>query len=178
DHRVTTINNIGKGGDSARTLKFILRLRADKVPDLEELMPEFVKHLIVPQKAPTVETLAAVLRLIHPNHQKPILRAIMSSDRLRKDETEALGKAVGAQLGVKGLEDPVRSQAALSPEMERSLAWEKIKQLISQRVETAAIAAAVRDRLHTKYDADELKQSWLTLIEVEPISLIRVFCQI
>jgi hypothetical protein len=178
DHRLTTINNIGKGGGSARTLKFVLRLRADKVPDLEELMPEFVKHLIVPQKAPTVETLAAVLRLIHPNHQKPIIRAIMSSDRLRKDEAEALGKAVGAQLGVKGLEDPVRSQAALSPEMERSLAWEKIKQLISQRVETAAIAAAVRDRLHTKYDADELKQSWVTLIEVEPISLIRVFCQI
>src|SRR5450759_4718801 len=83
DHRLTTINNIGKGGGSARTLKFVLRLRADKVPDLEELMPEFVKHLIVPQKAPTVETLAAVLRLIHPNHQKPIIRAIMSSDRLR-----------------------------------------------------------------------------------------------
>ena len=27
-------------------------------------------------------------------------------------------------------------------------------------------------------DADEIRQSWLTLIESEPISLIRVFCQI
>jgi hypothetical protein len=178
DHRLTIINNIGKGGGSARTLKFVLRLRAEKVPDLEELMPEFVKHLIAPKKAPTVEALAAVLRLIHPEHQKPVIRAIMSSDRLRKEEAEALGKAVGEKLGVKGLDDPIRSAAALSPEMERSLAWEKIKQLISQRVETSVIAAAVRERLHAKYDADEIKQSWLTLIDVEPISLIRVFCQL
>jgi hypothetical protein len=178
DHRLTIINNIGKGGGSARTLKFVLRLRAEKVPDLEELLPELVKHLIAPKKAPTVESLTAALRLIHSDHQKPVIRAIMSSDRLRKDEAEALGKAVGEQLGVKGLDDPVRSAAALSPEMERALAWEKIKQLISQRVETSVIAAAVRERLHAKYDADEIKQSWLTLIDVEPISLIRVFCQL
>ena len=178
DHRLTTINNLGKGGGSARTLRFVLRLRADKVPDLEEMMPELIKHLIAPRKAPDVESLTAVLRLIHPDHQKTIIRAIMSSDRLRKEEAEALGKAVGAKLNIKGLDDPVRSQAALSPEMERSLAWEKIKQLIGQRVETSVIAAAIRERLHTKYDADEIKQSWITLIEVEPISLIRVFCQI
>jgi hypothetical protein len=36
----------------------------------------------------------------------------------------------------------------------------------------------MRNRLHEKYDADELKQSWITLIEVEPLSLIRIFCQI
>ena len=178
DHRLSTINNLGKGGGTARTLKFVLRLRADKVPDLDEVVPEFIKQVIPPQKAPPVETLTAVVKLIHPGLQKSVLRALMTTDRLRKEEAETLGRAIGAQLGVQGLEDPVRPQATLTPEMERQLAWDKVKELITRRVETSVIAAAVRDRLHTKYDSDEVKQSWLTLIEVEPISLIRIFCQI
>ena len=178
DHRLMTINNLGKNGGSARTLKFVLRLRADKVPDFDEVAPEFIKHLIAPQKAPPAETLTAVLKLIHPGLQKPVIRAIMTTDRLRKAEAESLGRAVGTQLGVQGLDAPVRTQSALTPEMERQLAWDKVKELITRRVETSVIAAAVRDRLHAKYDADEIKQSWLTLIEVEPISLIRIFCQI
>jgi hypothetical protein len=36
----------------------------------------------------------------------------------------------------------------------------------------------MRDRLHAKYEADEIKQSWITLTEADPISLIRVFCQL
>ena len=178
DHRLSTINNLGKNGGTSRTLKYVLRLRADKVPDLDEIMPEFIKHLIAPQKVPPVESLTAVLKLIQPGLQKPVLRAIMATDRLKKVEAETLGRATGAQLGVQGLVDPVRTQSALTPEMERQLAWDKVKELITRRVETSVIAAAVRDRLHAKYDADEIKQSWLTLIEVEPISLIRIFCQI
>lgn len=178
DHRLTIINNLGKGGGGARTLKFVLRLRAEKVPDLDELMPEFIKHLIPQKKAPAPEAVTPVLRLIHPSLQKPVVRAIMSSDRLRKEEAQALGRAVGAQLGIQGLDEPVKSQAAFTPEMERQLAWDKIKELITQRSDTSAIAAAIRARLHTKYDGDEIKQSWMTLIDVEPISLIRVFCQI
>ncbi len=178
DHRLSTINNLGKSGGTARTLKFVLRLRAEKVPDLDEVVPELIKHLVLPQKAPTVEALTGVVKLIHPGLQKTVLRALMGTDRLRKEEAEKLGRAIGAQLGVQGLEDPVRSQAALSPEIERELAWDKVKDLIKRRVETSVIAAAVRDRLHAKYDSDEVKQSWLTLIEVEPISLIRIFCQI
>lgn len=178
DYRLSTINNLGKSGGTARTLKYVLRLRADKVPDFDEVVPEFIKHVIPPQKAPPVETLAAVVKLIHPGLQKSVLRSLMTTDRLRKEEAETLGRAIGAQLGVQGLEDPVRTQSALSPEIERQLAWDKVKELITRRVETGVIAAAVRDRLHTKYDSDEVKQSWLTLIEVEPISLIRIFCQI
>src|SRR5581483_5080415 len=49
---------------------------------------------------------------------------------------------------------------------------------IGSRTEPGVIASAVRDRLHAKYDADEIKQSWITLTEADPISLIRVFCQL
>jgi len=178
DHRLSTINNLGKSGGTARTLKFVLRLRTEKVPDLDEILPEFIKHLIPPQKAPPVETLAAIIKLIDPALQKPVIRALMATDRLKKEEAETLGRAIGAQLGVQGLEDPVRTHAALTPEIERQIAWDKVKELITRRVDTGIIAAAVRERLHAKYDADEIKQSWLTLIEVEPISLIRIFCQI
>ena len=178
DHRLSTINNLGKSGGTARTLKFVLRLRAEKVPDLDEVVPELIKHLVPPKKTPTVEALTAVVKLIHPGLQKSILRSLMTTDRLRKEEAETLGRAIGAQLGIQGLEDPIRTQAALSPEIERELAWDKVKDLITRRVETGLIAAAVRERLHAKYDSDEVKQSWLTLIEVEPISLIRIFCQI
>ena len=40
------------------------------------------------------------------------------------------------------------------------------------------IATAIRQRLHAKYEADEMKQSWVTLTDADPISLIRVFCQL
>src|SRR6185503_7670663 len=53
-----------------------------------------------------------------------------------------------------------------------------IKDLITARTDPSAIAGAIRDRLHAKYDADEIKQSWVTLIEADAISLIRIFCQL
>jgi len=58
------------------------------------------------------------------------------------------------------------------------MAWAKIKDLITRRNEATKIAAAIRDRLNQKFDAEELKQSWITLIEADPISLIRVFSQL
>jgi len=47
--------------------------------------------------------------------------------------------------------------------------------IFSQR---GAVAAAFRERLHAKYDADEIRQSWITLTESDAISLIRIFCQL
>jgi hypothetical protein len=79
---------------------------------------------------------------------------------------------------LKGLEEEVRAQATLSPEVERQLAWDKVKELITRRAEPAHIAATIRERLHLKYDADEVRQSWITLSETEPILFIRVFCQL
>jgi hypothetical protein len=101
----------------------------------------------------------------------------MDTDRLRKDDAEALGKAVGKELGLTGL-DQMKPELTISPEMERQVAWDKIKGLITSRNEPSVIANAMRARLHMKYEADEIKQSWITLTEADPISFIRVFCQL
>jgi hypothetical protein len=89
-----------------------------------------------------------------------------------------LGKAIGKELGLTGLDTPVRGLETLPVEIERQIAWEKVKELMASRADPAVIAAAIRDRLHAKYDADELKQSWITVTEADPISLIRVFCHL
>jgi len=180
DHRLMIVNNVGKGGGAGKTLKFVLRLRAEKVADLHHVVTEFVRHLIppAPEKAPPPQALAALLRLARPEMQRVVVRAIMAYDRMRKAEAEALGKALGAELGLKGLEEEARAQEALSPEMERQLAWGKIKELIARRTDAAAIAAAIRDRLNARYDTDEIRQSWITLTEADPMSLIRIFCQL
>jgi hypothetical protein len=176
DHRYMVVNNIGKGGGSGRSLRYVLRLRSDRAPSPEELV-EFVKHLIppAPQKPPTPESIATVLKLVNADMQLLVVNAIMSCDRLRMDEAEALGKAVGNILGLKGLE-LLKAPQDVPPEIERQLAWDKIKDLIRRRNDPNLIAGAIRDRLHAKYDADEIRQSWLTLIEADAISLIRIFC--
>jgi hypothetical protein len=58
------------------------------------------------------------------------------------------------------------------------MAWDKIKELIENRAEPAVVSAAVRSRLHAKYDGDEVKQSWITLTATDPMSLVRTFCQL
>lgn len=176
DHRFMVVNNVGKGGGAGRSLRYVLRLRSDRAPGPEELV-EFVKHLIppAPQKRPTPEALAEILRLVNADMQLLVVNAIMSCDRMRMDEAEALGKAVGTILGLKGLE-LLKAPQNVPPEIERQLAWDKIKDLITRRNEPTVIAAAIRDRLHAKYDADEIRQSWLTLIDADAISLIRIFC--
>ena len=178
DHRLMVINNIGKSGGLGRTLKFVLRLRYEKVADLDELVPEFVKHLIPPRKTPTLAELLPLFRLLHPEMLRPVCRGIMATDRIRKDEAEALGRALAKELGVKGLEEEIVHASSLSPDVERQLAWDDIKELIAKRAEAGAIAAAIRDRLHVRYDGDELRASWLTLTEADPISLIRIICQL
>jgi len=176
DHRFMVVNNIGKGGGAGRSLRYVLRLRSDRAPSPEELV-EFVKHLIppAPQKRPSPESIGALLRLVSADMQLLVVNALMSCDRMRMDEAEALGKAVGTLLGLKGLE-VLKAPQDVPPEIERKLAWDKIKDLITRRNEPTVIAAAIRDRLHAKYDADEIRQSWLTLIDADAISLIRIFC--
>jgi hypothetical protein len=178
DHRLMIINNVGKGGGMARTLKFILRLRGAKAadPDVDYVVAEMVRHLIPAQKAPPPKPLAALLRLVNPDTQRLVVRFIQGCDRLRRDEAEALGKAVAAELSL-SLAAP-DAQKADSVEGERQRAWAKIKEMVARRAEAAAIAAAIRDRLNAKYDADEIRQSWLALIEADSIALIRIFCQV
>jgi hypothetical protein len=181
DHRLMVINNIGKSGGLARLLKFVLRLRAEKLTEENEVVHEFVRTLLppAPQSPPTPGSVATILRLIpDPDRQRLVVRGVMASDRMKRVEAELLGRAIGAELGLKGLDEEVRSQGSISPEVERQLAWDRIKELITRRAEPAQIAAAIRDRLHARYDADEMRQSWITLNETEPILFIRVFCQV
>jgi len=178
DHRHAVINNIGKGGGLPKTLKLVLKLRGDKVPELDETIMEYVKHLIPTTKVPPLEALTPSLRLIKPDLQRLVIFTIMDFEKLRKEDAEMLGKALGKEVGVTGLDAPRRVNENIPPEIERQQAWERIKEMVARRTDPAAIAAAIRDRLHSHYDADEMKQSWMTLIEFEPITFIRVFCQV
>jgi hypothetical protein len=180
DHRQMVVNNIGKAGGLPKTLKFVLRLRAEKVLDLDNVLAEFIRHILPkpPERTPEPQALAPVLRLLSPEMQRLVVKSIMRSERIRKQDAEELGKALVAELGLKGVVEEVKANEGLTPEIERQLAWAKVKDLIARRTEPTTVAAAIRDRLNAKYDAEEIRQSWLTLTETEPMSLIRIFCQI
>jgi hypothetical protein len=178
DYRHAIVNNIGKGGGAAATLRHVLRLRTDKLADPDYYVADFVKHLLPTKTAPKPDAIIPAVRLIKPDMQRLVVFGIMDSDRLRKEDAESLGKAVGKELGVTGLDAPRKGAATLTPELERQLAWEKIKGLITSRADPNAIGTAIRERIKAKYEADEMKQSWITLTDADPISLIRVFCQL
>jgi hypothetical protein len=108
--------------------------------------------------------------------QKSCLRAIMSSDRLRKEEAEKLGKAAAKALGLEDIVTLITEQSAISPERERELAWTHIKDLIGGRSSPNEIIAAVRKRLHGRYDVDEVKACWLALTEGDAMTDVRIFC--
>jgi hypothetical protein len=184
EHRLTAINNCGKATSAGRSLRYVLRLRQEKSPlenpvVVNEVIPEFVKHLIPPPPQPpiTANALAQLLKLVDADFQKFVLRAVMSCDRLRKDEAEKLGRAAAKELNLPDLGEEQKAPS-LSPEQERQLAWDKVKDMITGRAEPSAIAAAIRARLHAKYESDEIKQSWITLTEADPITFIRTFCQL
>jgi hypothetical protein len=179
DYRLMVINNIGKGGGAGKTLRYVLRLRLEKSFAPDEVIAEFIRHLLPGSTAaPQVEPIAFVLRFLNTDVQLQIARAIMFCDRLRKQDAEALGKALASALGLQGLERQIKAAEVLPPEVESRMAWGRIKEMIATRTDPASIAAAIRDRLHARYDADEIKQSWITLIEADPMSLIRIFCQL
>ena len=177
DQRLMIVNNVGKSGGAGRTLKFVLTLRMEKVPELEGVIATLVKHLIPNQKSPPAKTVVSVLRLIKPELQRQVVKAIATSTRIRKNEAESLSLAVAQELGLKGIETELKKpEVAVSPEMEQRMAWENIKARLAQRNSPNDIATAIRDRLHAKYDSDEVKQSWLALTEADPMALVRIFC--
>jgi hypothetical protein len=176
DYRQAIVNNLGKSGGIVKTLRLVLTLRTEKAPEQEEAVGELVKHLIPTEKVPTVESVVTVLRLVNPNRHRKIIEAILSTDRIRKTDAEALGKAVAKELGITDFESVFKKAEAISPEKEQQLAWENIKDLIASRASPNEITAAIRKRLHAKYDADEVKRSWLMLTESDALLLVRVFC--
>lgn len=179
DHRHMVVNNIGKGSDMGKTLKFVLRLRSEAVSAADQTMPDFLRHIIPsPSARPDPKTLANILRLFPREMQKLVLKSIAIYEKLRREDALALVHGASKILEITGIVEAIKAQELISPEVERQMAWNKVKDLLSRRADPAAVAAAMRDRLHSKYDGDEIRQSWLVLIESDPMSLIRVFSQL
>lgn len=178
DHRLMVINNLGKGTEAGKTLKHVLRLRAEKLPDEHQAALDFVRHMITGTKAPPPDSVTPLLRLLAPDRQRLVARTIMQSSRLRRPDADALAHAVAAQLGISGIDQDQKVAVALSPEVERQMAWTRIKDLITTRRDPTSVVNAIRERLNAKYDADEIRDSWIALTEADPILLIRVFSQL
>lgn len=183
DHRLAVINNVGKAGGLARTLRFLLRLRLEKDDPpppavLVEVIPEFVRHLLPGDKPPAAAQLAPILRLLPAPMQKHVLRALRATERIPRPAAEKLVQDLAALLGVGELEEPALAPPPMPPEMERRRAWDEIRDLIRNHREPAAIAAAIRNRLHAHYDPEELREAWLALTEADVMTFIRVFCQL
>jgi hypothetical protein len=176
DHRHAVINNMGKAGGLARTLRFVLTFRAQKLTELDPVTLELLKHVISAGRIPKTETLLPILRLIPPEMQMVIVRAIAATERLRREDAENVATCLARELGLKELEDRLSARAIVSPEQERKMAWGTIEDLITSRATASDIAAAIRNRLHTRYDNDEVKQSWVTLTGTDPMTFIRIFC--
>jgi len=176
DYRKSIINNIGKAGGLSRTLRYTLAFRVEKLSDIDPLTIECIKHLIPQGKAPAPAALTAILRLFNPPMQQACIRAIAATDRLRKEDSEKLAKAVAKELGLEEIVSRINQQSNLPPERERQLAWDHIKDLIGSRTTPVEIIAAIRKRLGGRYDADEVKACWLVLTESDPMIFVRVYC--
>lgn len=173
DYRQAVVNNFGKAGGASRTLRFVLTFRSAIFTEHDPTTTDFVKHLIGTQKNPAPDPIVAVMRFLNVDAQKVIVRTILNSERLRREDAEPLAKELIKQLGLPEL--PTGGGGGLSDKTQMS-PWDIIKELIAQRASPNEITDAVRKQLHAKYDADEVKQSWLILSESDPMSLVRVFC--
>jgi hypothetical protein len=174
DHRQAVVNNVGKSGGLLKTLRFVLAFRMEKLPPTNQPALEFIKHLISPDLVPTPAALAGLFQLIKPDRQQALVQTIVAYDRLKKSDAENLAKQVAALLG---LPEPETGSKAVFATADREQAvWENIKDLIATHSAPADITAAIRNRLHAKYDDEEVKLSWLTLTGSDTMSLIRVFC--
>ncbi len=179
DHRQMVINNVGKGGGVERTLKYVLTFRTPKVEAPENVAADFMRHLLPAQGAKPMARaqLTPVLRLMPEPMQRVVLRALTHTDRMRKDEAEALALAAAAELGIKTIDEGKPKQQVL-PEVEREMAWNHIKDMVAQRKDHGTLAGAIRERLNAHYDSEEIRQSWMVLTEADPMTFIRVFCQL
>ena len=173
DHRQAVVNNFGKVGGLPKSLRFVLTFRPGKFTEHDPETTEFVKHLFSLGKVPSPAAFATVLKFLGPDMQKAVIRGIIHSERLRREESLALGKAVARELGLPDMTIVTEQKESV---VDTKQAWEHVKELIASRAGPNDVAQAVRKRLHEKYDADEVKESWLTLAESEPMLLVRVYC--
>jgi hypothetical protein len=108
--------------------------------------------------------------------QVSLIRAIIVTDRIHKEEAEALGRATAKLLGLKEIEKRLDEKSVVAPEREQQQAWDNIRNLVISRTAPAEIVAAIRKRMNGLYDASEVKLCWLALTEIDPMVFVRVFC--
>ena len=173
DYRQAVVNNFGKAGGASRTLRFVLTFRSAVFTEHDPTTTDFVKHLIGSQKNPAPGPIVTALRFLPAEAQNVIIRAVLNTERLRREDAEPLAKELLKQLGLPDL--PAVSAGGLTDKTQMG-PWDIIKELIAHRASPNEITDAVRKQLHAKYDADEVKQSWLILSESDAMSLVRVFC--
>jgi hypothetical protein len=174
DYRQAVVNNFGKAGGAPRTLRFVLTFRSAIFTEHDPVTLEFVKHLFGGLKNPAAGPIAAVLRFLNLEAQKVVVRGILNSERLAREDAERLARELIKELGLPEL--PVgRNEGGITDKTHMG-PWDIIKELIASRASPNEITEAIRKQLHAKYDADEVKQSWLVLAESDPMSLVRVFC--
>jgi len=91
-----------------------------------------------------------------------------------------LAVAADVRSGFRLVKDLAEIEPACLPMLHRLPGFQAIGAAnhLVHRAEPAAIAHAVRTRLRARYESDEVKQSWVTLTEADPITLIRTFCQL
>ena len=172
DHRQGVVYNFGKTSGLARTMRFILTFRALTFNEHDPVTAEFLRQLLSLEKLNRQTAFASALKFLNADGQKAVLRCLINCAKLRREETEPLAKEVAKAIGL--------AEQELFPKLEGAAGsgggWDNIKLLIASRAAPNDITVAIRNRLHAKYDSEEVKQSWLILTESEPMTLVRVFC--
>jgi hypothetical protein len=115
------------------------------------------------------------LKLLNQDGQKAVLRCLINSGRIRREEAEPIAKAVMQELNLPETEVFPKTEGSTGAGVSGG-GWDHVKLLIASRAAPNDITVAVRNRLHQKYDSDEVKQAWLVLAESDPMTLVRVFC--
>lgn len=171
DHRMAIVNNFGKSGGLARTMRFILTFRTLTFNEHDPVTLDFMKHLLGLAQKLTASTFVGPLKLINAAGQKAVVRCMLNSGRVRREEAEPIAKAILQEIGMPEQEVFQKVENAAS-----GGGWDHVKLLIASRAAPNDITVAIRNRLHQKYDSDEVKESWLILAESEPLTFVRVFC--
>ena len=175
DHRQGVVYNFGKTGGLARTLRFILTFRALTFNEHDPATAEFLRQLLSLEKPARPVVFASALKFLNADGQKAVLRHLVNSGRLRREEAEPLAKNCAKEIGLAETELFRKIEGAADGGNSGG-GWDNIKLLIASRAAPNDITVAIRNRLHQKYDSDEVKQAWLILTESEPMTLVRVFC--
>ena len=172
DHRQGVVYNFGKTGGLSRTMRFILIFRAVTFNEHDPVTAEFLRQLLGVEKITRVEAFASALKFLNADGQKAILRCFINSGKLRREEAEPLAKSIAKEIHL--------PEEEIFPKIEGAAGsgggWDHIKLLIASRAAPNDITVAIRNRLHVKYDSDEVKQSWLILAESDAMTFVRVFC--